>query len=72
MTPVEFFEKGMRGSEIIVSNGRPMKIRIEYISRLAECAVGKQVGTRRKIHLVLCRNLLKCGPCYFKSVELLL
>ena len=71
MTPVEFFEKAFAGSRIRYDKDNRMHVRIVFVSRVGEYAMGKEFGTNRNIYLFLKNGMLKEGirGC-FASVEL--
>jgi len=61
MSPAEFFEKAKVGSRIRYDKDFRMEVRIKFISRLCGYAIGKQVGTERRIYLMLSNGMLKEG-----------
>ena len=71
MTPVEFFEKVTPGSRIRYDKDQCMNVRIMFVSRLCGYAVGRQIGTKRRVYLILSNGMLRDGiRGAFNSVEL--
>ncbi|OGG57186.1 hypothetical protein A3D71_00100 [Candidatus Kaiserbacteria bacterium RIFCSPHIGHO2_02_FULL_55_20] len=61
MSPAEFFEKAKAGSRIRYDKDFHMDVRITFISRLCGYAIGRQVGTKRRVYLMLSGGMLKEG-----------
>lgn len=71
MTPVEFFEKATPGCRIRYDKNLCMDVRIMFISRLCGYAIGKQIGTKRRVCLILSNGMLKEGISgSFNRIEL--
>lgn len=71
MSPSQFFETATAGSRIRYDKDLCMNVRIMFISRLGQYALGRQIATNRPVYFILCNNMLKeCGRGCFTSVEL--
>lgn len=71
MTPTEFFEKGSVGTRISYGKGSGIRVHILYLSKVGEYAIGKHIGTGRRLHLLLHNGLLKSAHGCFGEVKLI-
>ena len=68
MAPEEFFETASVGCYVRYVHRH---VRIDFVCRGTPYAIGREVGTGRKVYLLLCNDMLKeCGYGCFNDVEI--